>query len=719
MAKDLVIVESPAKARTVGRFLGSRYEAKASMGHVRDLPKRKMGVEVDEKGFHPSYGVLPDKRKIVSELAKASKAADTVYLATDPDREGEAISWHLMKAAKIDESKARRVVFHEITKSAIEEAFAQPRQLDQDLIEAQQARRILDRLVGYRLSPVLWGKVRRGLSAGRVQSVALRLIVDRERDVQAFVPKEYWTVAATLAKQSGEDASMTFKAGLHSVVGVKGEIEIPDKAGADSISTDLDGAVYEVDSVRKRERHSRPRAPFITSTLQQDASRKLRFTARRTMQVAQQLYEGLNVGNEGSVGLITYMRTDSTNVAQSALREASGYIKRKFGPEYAPKSHRFYTRKVKGAQEAHEAIRPTSIGREPQAIRGFLSSEQYRLYDLIWKRMLASQMADALFDSTNVSITAQSKASDTRYRFRATGSILKFPGFRVLYMESRDDAAGSDDDETPPLPELADGDPLSCHALAADQHFTQPPPRYSEATLIRDLEQQGIGRPSTYAPIIATLMGRDYAIRERGRFIPTKLGIAVTDLLTDHFPDVMDIGFTAKVEEQLDDIANGERDWTPVLRDFYSPFDEAIERALREAERVPRDKIDEETDEVCEKCERPMVIKSGRFGRFLSCSGFPDCRNSRPLLKRTGVECPDCGNDLVERRGKRRGRGSSTFYGCSGYPECSFAVNQRPIPQPCPECGGLLLASGRSNARCNKCEFKGPAPESEPAEVSA
>jgi DNA topoisomerase-1 len=328
-------------------------------------------------------------------------------------------------------------------------------------------------------------------------------------------------------------------------------------------------------------------------------------------------------------------------------------------------------------------------------------------------------MADALFDSTSVTITAQSSVSDTRYRFRASGSILKFPGFRVLYMESRDDASGSDDDETPPLPELGDGDPLSCRALAADQHFTQPPPRYSEATLIRDLEQQGIGRPSTYAPIIATLMGRDYAIRERGRFIPTKLGIAVTDLLTAHFPDVMDIGFTAKVEEQLDDIANGERDWTPVLRDFYSPFDEAIERALREAERVPRDKIDEETDEVCEKCERPMVIKSGRFGRFLSCSGFPDCRNSRPLLKRTGVECPDCGNDLVERRGKRRGRGSSTFYGCSGYPECSFAVNQRPIPQPCPECGGLLLASGRSNARCNKCEFKGPAPKSEPAEVSA
>ena len=720
MAKDLVIVESPAKARTVGRFLGRGFEAMASMGHVRDLPRRKMGVEVDEEGFHPTYGVLPDKKKVVSELAKASKAADTVYLATDPDREGEAISWHLLEAAKIDESKARRVVFHEITKSAIEDAFAQPRQLDRDLIEAQQARRILDRLVGYRLSPVLWGKVRRGLSAGRVQSVALRLVVDREREVQAFVPREYWTIAATLAKQAGEDAKMTFKAGLHSVMGVRGEIEIPDKSEADRVSADLEGAAYAVDSVRKRERHSRPRAPFITSTLQQEASRKLRFTARRTMQVAQQLYEGINVGNEGSVGLITYMRTDSTNVAQSALREASAFIKRKFGAEYAPKSYRLYTRRVRGAQEAHEAIRPTSIRREPQAIRSHLSSEQFRLYDLIWKRMLASQMADALFDSTSVAIAAQSAVSKTKYRFRASGSILKFPGFRVLYMESRDDSAASDDDETPPLPELADGDPLDCRGLAADQHFTQPPPRYSEATLIRALEQEGIGRPSTYAPIIATLMGRDYAVRERGRFIPTKLGIAVTDLLTAHFPDVMDIGFTAKVEEQLDDIANGERQWTPVLRDFYSPFDQAIEKALKEAERVPRDKIDEETDEVCEKCERPMVIKSGRFGRFLSCSGFPECRNSRPLLKRTGVDCPECGNDLVERRGRRRGgRGSSTFYGCSGYPECSFAVNRRPLPEPCPECGGLLLASGRTNANCNRCEFKGPAPKPEPAEVSA
>jgi DNA topoisomerase-1 len=718
MAKDLVIVESPAKARTVGRFLGDRYEALASMGHVRDLPRGEMGVEVDKKGFHPSYAVLADKKKIVAELAKASKAAGTVYLATDPDREGEAISWHLIQAAKIDPKKTRRVVFHEITQSAIQEAFDNPRELDTDLVEAQQARRILDRLVGYRLSPVLWRKVRRGLSAGRVQSVALRLVVDRERAIQAFEPKEYWSIDAMLTKagtNGSADAQVKFKAGLHSITGTKGEIEIPNQARAEEITADLDGAAYSVDSVRQRERHSRPNAPFITSTLQQEASRKLRFTARRTMQVAQQLYEGLSVGDEGSVGLITYMRTDSTNVALTAQQEASSYIKEKFGAEYAPKSFRSYTKKVKGAQEAHEAVRPTSIGRDPETMRQYLSSEQFRLYDLIWKRMLASQMSDALFDSTSVSIAAQSQVSSTQYQFRASGSVLKFPGFRVLYMESKDDDAETDDDESPPLPKLEKNDALACGGVTPGQHFTQPPPRFTEATLIKGLEQDGIGRPSTYAPIIATLVGRDYCLLDQGRFTPTKLGIAVTDLLTTHFPDVMDIGFTARIEEQLDEIASGERKWTPVLRDFYSPFDEAIERAMKEAERVPREDIDEETDEVCEKCERPMVIKSGRFGRFLSCSGFPECRNSRPLLKRTGVECPDCGHELVERKGKRRGGGSSTFYGCSSYPDCTFAVNQRPLPQPCPECGKLLLASGRSNARCTKCEFKGPVPESEEA----
>ena len=713
MAKDLVIVESPAKARTVGRFLGNKYVAKASMGHVRDLPRGKMGVDVDDNGFHPTYTVLSDKRKVVAELVKASKEANAVYLATDPDREGEAISWHLIEAAKIDVSKVRRVVFHEITKEAIQEAFEHPRGLDEHLIDAQQARRILDRLVGYRLSPVLWGKVRRGLSAGRVQSVALRLVVDREREIHGFVPVEYWTIDATLAQRPQD---ISFGARLHSIKGQKGQVQIDNEERAGEITTDLDGAAYHVDSVRKREAHSRPAPPFITSTLQQEASRKLRFTARRTMQIAQQLYEGLSIGDEGSVGLITYMRTDSTNVAAPTLQEASRYIKRRFGAEYAPKTPRFYRKKVKGAQEAHEAVRPTSIEREPDSLRRYLSPEQSRLYELIWKRMLASQMTDALFDSTTVDVAAEGKRSTTKYVFRATGSVLKFPGFRVLYMEDRDDAEG-EAEGTAPLPAVTKGDELDCLTLKPEQHFTQPPPRYAEASLIRTLEEQGIGRPSTYAPIIATILDRDYVRKERGRFVPTKLGTAVTNLLTAHFPDVMDVGFTARVEEELDDIASGERDWTPVLREFYGPFDKAIEQAMKEAERVPRDQIDEETDEVCEKCERPMVIKSGRFGRFLSCSGFPECRNSRPLLNRVGVECPECGGDLVERR--KRGRGGKTFFGCSNYPSCNFAVNQRPLPAPCPECNALLLASGRGNARCSSCGYKGPVPESEPAELAS
>jgi len=716
MAKDLVIVESPAKARTVGRFLGNKYVAKASMGHVRDLPRGKMGVTIDETGFHPTYTTMDDKRKIVSELAKASKEADHVYLATDPDREGEAISWHLIHAAKIDESKVRRVVFHEITKEAIQEAFDNPRTLDANLVDAQQARRILDRLVGYRLSPVLWGKVRRGLSAGRVQSVAVRLVVDREREVIAFVPKEYWTIDATLAKSTETDKAATFDARLHSVKGKRGKVEIPDDEAAKKITADLEGTAYEVSSVRKRETRRRPAAPFITSTLQQDASRKLRFNAGRTMRVAQQLYEGLSIGDEGSEGLITYMRTDSTNVAASALEEANRYIKSKFGPEYAPDKPRYYKKKAKGAQEAHEAIRPTSIQRAPDSVRRHLSSEQFRLYDLIWKRMLSSQMNDALFDSTTVDVAADGSASGTAYTFRVSGAVLKFPGFRVLYMEDRDDDADDDEEGTTSMPVLEKGDGLDCRGLKPEQHFTQPPPRYSEATLIREMEEQGIGRPSTYAPIIATIMDRDYVRREQGRFTPSKLGIAVTDLLTQHFPDVMDVGFTARVEGELDDIASGEREWTPVLREFYEPFDRATEKAMKEAERVPRDQIDEETDESCEKCERPMVIKSGRFGRFLSCSGFPECRNSRPLLKRLGVNCPECGGDLVERKSRGKGRGGRTFYGCSNYPTCDFAVNRRPVPEPCPECNGLLLASGRTNVSCNACEYKGPMPESEPVE---
>ena len=769
MAKDLVIVESPAKARTVQRFLGNKYVAKASMGHVRDLPKTKMGIEIEEDGFKPTYRVMNDKRKVVSELTKSAKSAGTVYLATDPDREGEAISWHLVEAAKIPLDKTKRVVFHEITREAIHEAFNHPRELDYNLIDAQQARRLLDRLVGYRLSPVLWGKVKRGLSAGRVQSVALRLVVDREREITAFAPVEYWTIDAKLAKHlRADEKRIEFKAVLHSLKGKRKKIEISNGEEAARLTSDLDGADYVVDSVRKRQTRSRPAPPFITSTLQQEASRKIRFTARRTMVVAQQLYEGLNIGDEGAVGLITYMRTDSTNVAAAALKEAGDYIKDKFGAEYAPKSPRVYTRKVKGAQEAHEAIRPTSIMRAPQAIRQYLSNEQYRLYDLIWKRMLASQMNDALFDSTRVDINAKGRRSDTEYVFRATGSVLKFPGFRVLYMEGADDAA-SENEETPPLPELEKGDGLDCMGLASDQRFTQPPPRFTEATLIRALEEQGIGRPSTYAPILATIMDRDYVQKENNRFVPTRLGTVVTDLLIANFPDIMDVGFTATMEEQLDEVAEGDREWEPVLKEFYHPFDLSIEKAMKEAERVPRELLDEETDEVCEKCESPMVIKSGRYGRFLACTGYPECKNTRPvesdeeralrervseevdefcekcerpMVVKTGrngrflacsgypecknakpflvgVDCPDCGGDLAER--KQKGRNGRVFYGCVNYPECKFTAN--PLPQPCPDCGKLLVTQGRGrkNARCldNECGFKGPTPESQELEKAS
>ena len=775
MAKDLVVVESPAKARTVGRFLGSSYQTLASMGHVRDLSDKKKrgaagvnGVEIDDEGFHPEYTVMPDKKKVVSQLRKASREADVVYLATDPDREGEAISWHLLEAAKIAKSKVKRVVFHEITKEAINEAFEHPRDLDYNLIDAQQARRILDRLVGYRLSPVLWGKVKRGLSAGRVQSVALRLVVDREREIEAFVPVEYWSIESTLAKklQNG-DKRIDFKAALHSLKGEK-RIEISSGDRAHEIVADLEGAEFSVASVRKRETRRRPAAPFITSTMQQEASRKLRFTARRTMQVAQQLYEGISIGSQGEVGLITYMRTDSTSVASAALKEANDYIKDKFGAEFAPGAPRTYTRKVKGAQEAHEAIRPTSIMRAPDSIRQHLNNEQFRLYDLIWKRMLASQMTDAVFDSTRVDISARSAQTSNEYLFRATGSVMKFAGFRTLYMEGSDDN-GREDDETPPLPELADGDALDCLKVTPEQHFTQPPPRYTDATLIRSLEEQGIGRPSTYAPIISTIMDRDYVRKERGRFMPTKLGMVVTDFLTPNFPDVMNVGFTAQMEERLDDIADGELQWEPMLKDFYGPFDESIERTMSEAERIPREWLEEETgevceqcgnsmviksgrygpfiacrgypdcrntkpvespeekairelvsedvDEYCEKCERPMAVKTGRNGRFLACTGYPECKNAKPLP--VGVDCPDCGNDLVER--KQKGKNGRIFYSCSNYPECKFAAN--PLPQPCPDCGKLLVTRGRGrrNARCldEACGFTGPTPQEELEEAVA
>lgn len=711
MAKNLVIVESPSKARTIQRLLGKKYVAKACMGHVRDLPKKTTGVSVNDDSFKPTYTILADKRKLVSELTKASRQAETVYLATDPDREGEAISWHLTKAAKIDQSKVKRVVFHEITQRAVKEAFKKPRKLYQQLVDAQQARRILDRLVGYDLSPVLWAKIKSGLSAGRVQSVALRLVVDRERKIQAFAPKEYWTIKAELRKREDNGTNSNFEATLRSINGQRGKFNVPTETKAHEIVSNLSNAAYQVSSILEKEKRSRPAPPFITSTLQQEAWRKLKFTARRTMVIAQQLYEGINMSESDSYGLITYMRTDSTNVSSTALSETAAYIKDKFGPDYTPKTPRLYTKKVKGAQEAHEAIRPTLITQEPESIRKHLSKEQFQLYDLIWRRMLASQMTDALLDATTININS---GPDESYVFQAVGSVLKFPGFRRIYMEELDDLPVRREENTDILPRLSKDEYVDCLSVMPEQHFTKPPSRYSEATLVRDLEEKGIGRPSTYAPTLSTVMDRDYVRKEKGLFVPTKLGTAVTDLLTTHFPDIMNVDFTAKIEGELDEIAQGKQDWQPVLREFYAPFTTSVKLAMEIAKRVPRNQIDEETNEVCEACERPMVIKSGRFGKFLSCSGFPKCKTSRPFLIKVGVKCPECSSDLVELKGKTGKR----FYGCSAYPNCSFSTNRKPIPQPCPECSKLLVATRRNYSQCTSCEYNGPTPEDPPIEVA-
>ena len=695
--KDLVIVESPAKARTVGQILGDKYVVTASQGHVRDLPQWRFGVNI-EQDFEPSYEVVKDKRDLIDQLKAAGASANDIYLATDPDREGEAISWHLQEAADWDRRTAppKRVVFHEITKDAVEEAFSHPREIDMQLVNAQQARRILDRLVGYQISPLLRKRVQRGVSAGRVQSVALRMVVDREREIEAFVPVESWTIDARLRKE-GETAE--FSAHLHSVKGQRGRLNIGKEEDARRYEAELEGAKYAVAEVRKRDVRQRPAAPFTTSTMQQDAGRKLRFTAQRTMSVAQQLYEGLDVGAGGSVGLITYMRTDSTQVAASAVSEAREYIAGRYGKEYHPDKPRVYSRRSKAAQEAHEAIRPTSILRDPASLKPFLNSEQLRLYTLVWERMLASQMSDAVSEATTVDIDAACRESGNVYNFRATGSVMKFAGFRTVYLEGRDENANADDAKM--LPRLDAGDPLACEGLTANQHFTEPPPRFTEATLIKSMEERGIGRPSTYAPTIGTLLFRYYVERKQGRLFPTKLGITLTDLLTEFFPDVMNLDFTAGMEEELDAVSRGERGWVPMLGEFYGPFHQALENAT---ESMPRVRLEEATDEVCDDCGMPMVIRIGRFGRFMSCTGYPECKGTKPILNKIGVACPECGGDLVERRA--RGRGGRPFWGCSRYPACEFILNRRPVPKPCPECGKLMAQQNRDTVACTSCSWQ-------------
>jgi len=696
--KNLVIVESPAKARTLSEILGKGYSLKASLGHVRDLPKSKLGVDI-ENGFVPKYVMLREKSKAVRELKEAAKTASTVYLATDPDREGEAIAWHLVEVTKPNKTPYRRVIFHEITKPAIERAFKYPRSINMQLVNAQQARRILDRLVGYKLSPLLWQKVRRGLSAGRVQSVALRIIVDREREIEKFIPVEYWTIEVELAKKIPAETP-PFPAMLAGLLdGTK--LDIRSQEEADEIKDELQPASYSVIKVKIKRVTRQPAPPFITSTLQQEAWRRLHFTAKQTMAVAQQLYEGLPIGDEGSVGLITYMRTDSTRVARSALAETRDFIINKYGSEFVPPHARSFMVKVKGAQEAHEAIRPTKVWREPPLIKQYLTADQFKLYKLIWQRMVASQMSAASFDNTTVDIEARCPVSKTRYLFRASSLVNTFPGFMVLYTEGRDE----EEKKGSPLPPLEKGDELKLLGIFPEQHFTQPPARFTEATLIKMLEQWGIGRPSTYAPILSTIQERDYVTKANGSLKPTELGTLVNDLLVQYFPDIVNIEFTAHMEDELDKVAHEGIDWVHVVQDFYTPFAKDLQNAALLMEKVKL--ADELTEEICPECGKPIVIKTGRYGKFLACSGYPKCKYTKSFQVKTGVKCPQCGSELVERLNKKK----RTFYGCSYYPNCQFAINFKPLPQPCPKCGGLLTVYRIKWAKCAKCGYKGKLPE--------
>ena len=721
---NVVIVESPAKARTLSRILGNEYSVLASVGHVRDLPKSKLAIDI-ENDFAPDYVVPRDKTAKVKELRGATKDAEMVYLATDPDREGEAISWHLMQATGLERDRIRRIVFHEVTETAVRRAFDEPRAIDDDLVNAYQARRVLDRLVGYQLSPVLWKKVRRGLSAGRVQSAALRLVVDREAEIGAFERKEYWEIDALLAAiadpaSSDQRAAEPFSARFRSPDGERRATEILNEADAQQFLDDLRTGKYQVRSVRRRETSRRPGAPFITSTLQQEAFRKLRFTARRTMSIAQQLYEGLPISNEGPIGLITYMRTDSTTMAQEAVQEVRRFVSERYGKEFVPGSPRTHTRRVKGAQEAHEAIRPTSFFRDPESVRASLSRDQFNLYQLIWQRAVASQMADAKFDQTTVEILATETRSGRDYILRTSGSIMTFAGYLAIYREGIDEP-DSDSDEGRVLPNVQEGQPLNLRDIGATQRFTQPPPRFTEATLIRALEERGIGRPSTYAAILSTIQDRGYVDKTDNRFRPLKLGTAVSGLLFEYFPEVVSLDFTSQIEEELDEVARGEREWAPLLRDFYGPFTERLAVAQEKMPRVQN--IDEDSDETCDDCGSNMVIKRGRYGPFLSCSRFPDCRGMKRMQKRSGALCPECGGELVQRQSSKTRR---SFFGCSNYPTCSFLTNQTPRPEPCPVCSGLVLTSGRNNAKCNdkECGWEGATEElagaaSEPELVGA
>lgn len=692
--KKLVIVESPAKARTIGRFLGKDYSVQASIGHVRDLLRSQLSVDVDND-FKPKYRVPNEKRDVVKSLKTQAATAEEVYLATDPDREGEAIAWHLLQAAEIEPDRAKRVVFHEITEPAIQHAFQDPRVINMDLVDAQQARRILDRLVGYNISPLLWSKVKSRLSAGRVQSAALRMIVDREKEIRNFIPVEYWSIDAEFLNQEKPPA---FRARLIQVNGESSSIS--SEAEVNSLLEDLRSANYHVHLVKSGTRTRRPFAPFITSTLQQDASRRLRFSAQRTMRIAQQLYEGIELGAGETVGLITYMRTDSPQVSQQAIKEAREVIQERFGEKYLPQKPPYYRSSAKIAQEAHEAIRPTSVRRYPEQLKRHLTTEQFKLYDLVWKRFLASQMMPAVYDTLTIEVEGQHNTD--HYLFRVAASKLRFPGFLEVYEELSEEKGETKEENDleaimAQLPDLVEGDPLDLLELYPEQHFTQPPPRYSDATLIRALEEHGIGRPSTYAPILSTIQQRGYVERQNRRLHPTEIGELVSDLVVDHFPEIVDLGFTARMEEDLDKIAEGSKVWVDVVRDFYGPFATQVQQAK---ELMPEVKIEPVVlDRGCPNCSHPLIIREGRFGKFIGCSDFPTCRYTEPWLEKIGVKCPQCDGEIVQRR-TRRGR---IFFGCSNYPQCDFASWKQPISQPCPECGGVLVMDNRKSI-CLNCK---------------
>ncbi|WP_019532523.1 type I DNA topoisomerase [Paenibacillus ginsengihumi] len=689
MADSLVIVESPAKAKTIGKYLGSKYIVKASMGHIRDLPKSQMGVEI-RNNFEPKYITIRGKGSVLKELKDASKKVKKVYLAADPDREGEAIAWHLAHYLELPQNEACRVVFNEITKQAVKDAFKSPRRINQDLVNAQQARRILDRLVGYKISPLLWKKVKKGLSAGRVQSVAVKLICDRENEIKAFVPEEYWSITAKLASGKTD-----FEAKFYSIGDKK---ELHNQQEVDEVLAVLDKASFVVRDVKEKERLRNPAPPFITSSLQQEAARKLNFRAAKTMSVAQQLYEGIDIGSEGTVGLITYMRTDSTRISPVAQEEAKEYIIGKYGASYYPETPRNYVRKNANAQDAHEAIRPSSVLRDPDSIKGYLSRDQYRLYRLIWERFVASQMASAVLDTMTVDIAADSVL------LRAVGSKVKFPGFMKVYVEGNDDAAPDAGDEEKLLPPMKPGDKVSAKQIDPKQHFTQPPPRYTEARLVKALEEMGIGRPSTYAPTLETIQKRGYVAIEEKKFVPTELGELVIQQMAEFFPEILDVEFTAHMEEELDHVEEGKEDWVQVLNEFYKSFEKRLEVAEEEMEKVEIQ--DEVSDEICEKCGRHFVYKMGRFGKFLACSGFPECRNTKPIIKDTGVTCPNCQQGKIIERRSKKGR---LFYGCDRYPECEFVSWDKPVETPCPKCGSLQVEKRNKSGtfvQCTKCDHR-------------